>query len=407
MERDDVDERLAGTIGARVRLHRVAARQTKVVVAGLAGISADYLHQIERGLKLPTITVLMQLAEVLGVSVDELARPSTTDVERVVRLPAGDTLYRALTTPTATGDPVAEVDLLRHDVTAAWRIWQTSPTRYSQLDALLPELIACAEQALREHRNGDEPAARRASHRCAADLYGLVRSVAKRIGRVDLALLAADRAVRAGEDADDPLRLAVSRWNLAQVLLADGKPDGAESVALDAAEALRSQMTADLDAMALRGALVLVAAIAAVRHGDAWLARERVRIADALATRTGERNTLWTVFGPTNVAMHAVSVEVEAGASADGLRLAEQVRHDLSPSIERRVAFLLDQAKGHTQRRDLGSALVLLSAAEREAPQDVQHRPAARALLHTLVQRGRHPVASEAARLAARAGVAL
>jgi hypothetical protein len=43
--------------------------------------------------------------------------------------------------------------------------------------------------------------------------------------------------------------------------------------------------------------------------------------------------------------MYAVTVEIEAGEVAEGLRLAEQIDHRRSPSIERRVAFLLDQAK--------------------------------------------------------------
>jgi hypothetical protein len=132
-----------------------------------------------------------------------------------------------------------------------------------------------------------------------------------------------------------------------------------------------------------------------------------VQAVEPLAKQTGERNTLWTVFGPTNVAMHAVSVEVEAGAAADGLRLAERIEHERSPSIERRVAFLLDQAKGQVQRRDYGSALVMLSATEREAPEDLKHRPAAHRLLETLVQRARRSVATEAARLATRVGAPL
>jgi Helix-turn-helix domain len=43
-----------------------------VVIAGLAGITPDYLYQIERGQKVPTVAVLTQLADVLRVSVGEL-----------------------------------------------------------------------------------------------------------------------------------------------------------------------------------------------------------------------------------------------------------------------------------------------------------------------------------------------
>lgn len=103
--------------------------------------------------------------------------------------------------------------------------------------------------------------------------------------------------------------------------------------------------------------------------------------------------------------MYAVSVEVEAGETAEALRLAERVDHDHSPSIERRVAFLIEQAKSYTQRRDYASALALLQAAGREAPEDVAHRPAARQLLRTVIHRGRRGIAAEAAQLADRVGL--
>lgn len=400
-----MDEQLAATIGERVRLRCLASRTPKTVIAGLAGITPDYLYQIERGLKLPTVTVLKQLADVLGVSADELLHSSTKRETSARPDSAGDALYRAFTRPLGSDGAAVDVKVLRRNVLSAWQIWQTSATRYSRLTPELPALVIDAEQALRG--DADVSAAeRREVQRCAADLYALLRSVAKRLGRVDVSLLAADRAIRAGENADDPLRLAMARWNLAQVLLADGEAQGAEDVAMHAAESLSPQAD-DLDAVALRGALLLVGSIAAARRGDVWRARERVQAVEPLAKQTGERNTLWTVFGPTNVAMHAVSIEVEAGAAADGLRLAERIEHDRSPSIERRVAFLLDQAKGQVQRRDYGSALVMLSATEREAPEDLKHRPAAHQLLETLVQRARRSVATEAARLATRVGAPL
>lgn len=130
-----------------------------------------------------------------------------------------------------------------------------------------------------------------------------------------------------------------------------------------------------------------------------------MRSVEPLARRTGERNTLWTAFGPTNVEMLAVSVAVESGDAAEAPRLAERVDHERSPSIERRVALLLDQAKGYGQRRDFAGALMAVAAAERLAPEDVRHRPAAHAVLHQLVQRDRRTVAGEAAGLAARVGV--
>jgi tetratricopeptide (TPR) repeat protein len=248
----------------------------------------------------------------------------------------------------------------------------------------------------------------RAAQRCAADLYGLLRTVAKRVGRVDLSLLVADRAMRAAENADDPHRLAAARWNLAHVLLADQQAEGSEAVAMQAVDELGPLMrTGDLDAMALSGALTLLSALASARRGEVWTARERVRSVAPLAARTGERNVYWTAFGPTNVAMYAVSIEVEAGEAVEALRMAERIDHDQSPSIERRVAFLLEQAKSYVQRRDYGSALALLQNASHDAPEDMARRPAAQQLVSTVIHRAHRGVATEAARLATRTGLAV
>jgi transcriptional regulator with XRE-family HTH domain len=59
---------LARRVGQRVRFARQAAHQTQAVVAGLSGITTDYLYQIERGKKLPTLPVLVAIAAALGTS---------------------------------------------------------------------------------------------------------------------------------------------------------------------------------------------------------------------------------------------------------------------------------------------------------------------------------------------------
>lgn len=395
-------------IGARVRAARAANHQTQVVVAGLSGITTDYLYQIERGKKLPTIPVLAQLAQVLRVPLSGLLdEPEAPASGQSSITHAGMLLYRALTQPIVPYEPPSVTELHRH-VRSAWRIWQTSPYRYSKLATQLPVLITDTTLAEQHYQSEGERPERRQVQCCAVDLYGLLRTVAKRVGRVDLSLLVADRAIRAAEAADDPHRLAAAQWNLAHVLLADHEAEGAEAIAIHAAETLAPYVqTGDLDATVLCGALTLLSAVASVRQGQVWTARERVRAVAPLAERTGERNICWTAFGPTNVAMYAVSVEVEAGETAEALRLAEQVDHDRSPSIERRVAFLIDQAKGHTQRQDYASALVLLQRASREAPEDIAHRLAAHQLLHTVIHRGRRGIATEAAQLANRVGLSI
>src|SRR6267143_815974 len=192
-----MDEQIARVIGARVRAARLANHRTQVVVAGLAGITADYLHQIEHGKKLPTIPVLTQLAQVLNVPLSRLVEhPPTGSSDRPCMADTGSALYRALTQPVRPSEPPS-VPELHERVRFAWQIWQTSPHRYTKLGSQLPALITDTELGEAWHRSESERPERRAMQCCAADLYGLLRTVAKRVGRGDLALLAADRAIRA------------------------------------------------------------------------------------------------------------------------------------------------------------------------------------------------------------------
>ena len=406
---------LARRLGGRLRRTRLSQRRQQTVVAGLAGITTDYLYQIERGLKLPSLPVLAELARVLDVPVAALlgksrgsenapsTRTSTNQPPRPGRAGLGSALHRAMTTPAAHGALTSSTDL-GDQIDRAWQTWQRHPRRYSALDSIAPPLVTDVEQRLRALNGTDAVAERRVLAGHASDLYGLLRSFCKRVGRLELSLLAADRAIRSAELADDPNRLAAAQWNLAHVLLADDELTGAEDVAMAAISTLRS---GSAQAAALRGSLLLVASMAAARRGDAGSARARVDEAGLLAKRTGEQNTCWTVFGPTNVAMHAACVELLAGHASEGLHLAERVDHRSSPSIERRVAFLLDQAQCWHQKRDNAQVLLLLVEAEQEAPEDLRFRPAAKSLIIHLVQRGRRSVAEQAAALAGRLGLAI
>ncbi len=395
-------------IGERIRFYREAQRKTQAVVAGLAGITDDYLSQIERGLKTPTIALLHRIARILDVSTSALLGEPPPEPDDLGS-PAIPTIHRALLGygPSRAGLGHTDLGDLRGRVDAAWTSWQTAPTRYTSTGALLPDLILDVEQATRQFDGADELQERRESFRLAADLYFLLRTFCKRIGRLDLSLLVADRATRAAEAADDPLRMSAAKWNLGHVLLAANHPEGAEDVAVTAAEELEPGLpNADPRFTALYGALQLVAAMAAVRNGDAWTARDRLREkARPAAARAGEGNVCWTVFGPTNVGLHEVSLEVEAGEAAEALRLADRVDASRSPSIERRATFLLELARCYEQRREDPAVLLHLLSAERQAPEDMRYNLLARDLVRGLVKRARPSYGAEARGLAGRIGL--
>ncbi|HZD02770.1 MAG TPA: helix-turn-helix transcriptional regulator, partial [Actinomycetes bacterium] len=263
-------------IGERVRFYREAQHKKQTVVAGLAGITVDYLSQIERGLKTPTIPVLHAIARILGVPTSALLGEPPVESEGHGH-PAAIAVHAALLGYERRSEGASLPDLgeLRGRIGAAWTVWQSSPTRYSEAGELLPALIADTERATRASGGADQTRQRREAFGLAADLYFLLRTFCKRIGRIDLSLLVADRAIRAAEAADDPLRIAAAKWNLGHVLLADGELQAAEDVAISAAEELEPRLAdAGPGLIAMYGALYLVAVMAAARNGDAWTARD-------------------------------------------------------------------------------------------------------------------------------------
>ncbi|GAB3989904.1 helix-turn-helix transcriptional regulator [Actinoallomurus acanthiterrae] len=391
-------------IGERLRFYRQGRGKTQAAVAGLAGVTEDYLSQIERGLKTPTITLLHQFARILGVRVAVLLGEPEFEQNGTVH-PVASKINRAMMSYGSTGEPV-DLAELRGRVDAAWEIWQTSPNRYTEGAALLPDLITDVQQAARSFRAPGDASERREAARLSTDMYFLLRTFAKRIGRTDLSLLAADRGIAAAQDSDDPIRLAAAQWNLGHILLAQDESEAAEETAIRAAEELKPRLNDGPDWAAMYGSLWLVAVVASVRQGDAWTARDRLREHALPAAKTsGEGNVMWTVFGPTNVDLHAMSVEMEAGESAEGLSIADRIDVTNSPSRERQTTFYLELARLNDQRRDDAAVLLHLMSAEASGPEDMRYNLLARDLVRGLLKRARPSLAPQVRALAKRIGL--
>jgi transcriptional regulator with XRE-family HTH domain len=391
-------------IGDRVKHYRGSRRQD--VVAGLVGITPDYLSQIERGIKVPSLPVLHLLAQELGVPVGALlAEPSAPGSALPDSTHPG--IVEALLgygPPRST--PIADPAVLRERVERAWRVWQNSRNRFTEVAAVLPGLLADAEHAARALRSESDPGPRREVLRTTADLYFLLRSYLRRTGRVDLAMMAADRAVRAAEDADDPLRIAAAQWNLGHALLAAQEPEGAEQVALRAVEQLHRSPLRTSDRTAMEGALQLVAVVAEARRRQSDRARDRLRDrARPAAERCGEGNIMWTVFGPTNVELHAVSIDMEAGEAGEALRTADAIDTSGLPSVERAFTFTLEVARCYELRREDAAVMLHLLQLEGLSPEDLVRTPMARNMVLTVIRRARTMHAKQAKQLAERVGI--
>ncbi|MGW7517380.1 transcriptional regulator [Streptomyces sp. NPDC054796] len=217
--------------------------------------------------------------------------------------------------------------------------------------------------------------------------------------------MVADRARRAAEEADDPIRIAAAQWNLGHVLLSDSQPEGAETIAANGIHQLR-QAPSTPASVAMTGALELVKATSAVRRKEWGQARQRLdRGAAPQAAKAGEGNVMWTVFGPTNVDLHRLSIEMEAGETAEALRIADQIDISALPSRERRFTFGLEIARCYAQRKEDAAVLVHLLDLECLAPEDLAHSPEAHRLITQLMGRARPTYRRQVVALAERLGL--
>ena len=102
-------------------------------------------------------------------------------------------------------------------------------------------------------------------------------------------------------------------------------------------------------------------AIIAARMNDADTAYSELDWAGEIAGRLGDgHNDFNTEFGPTYVRLYEIAVAVELGDAGRALRAAAIV--DTSRlSAERQARMLIDVARAHAQRRQIGAAVAALA----------------------------------------------
>jgi transcriptional regulator with XRE-family HTH domain len=402
-------------IGERIAIYRRRRGLTQLVLAALVGRSESWLSQVERGIRpVDRLSVLIEIAHVLKVNVTDLtgqpfslAPNGSLENETVDAIRQALTRYEAIP---AVLDPVRDPDAvlpnvasLRRDLRRAWQLRQAA--RYQELGAVLPRLMANTEIATREFQGSE----RLAAFAVLAETYHVTAMAMKKFGENELAWIAADRGVLAAERAEAPLLMAVSARAVGQVFMSAGRLDEAESVSTTALTALEPGLgKASPEYLSVWGALLLTRTITAARKNDRSTARQFLHEAAATAARLGQdRNDFWTIFGPTNVAIHAVSADVELGDPAAGLRRAASFDPSrLSPEfVERRVYHMIDLARGYAQQRNDSAAVLTLLEAERVAPEEVRYHVIVPEMLRDLLKRERRAATPGLRRLAARVGV--
>lgn len=380
------------SIGERIAFYRRRRGMTQVVLAGLVGRTEDWLSKIERGdREIRRLDILAEVGQALRVTMgDLLGQPVLVEDERnqdddvpAIRdaLMTPQRLSRVLfgpneSVPMAAG-PIERLAEL------AWGDFQRG--RIGSVITALPSLITSAQQL--EDAVVHLTSAR-ATWGASARIHHLAASTLAKVGESDLAWIAAERAMQAADQSDDPKALASAARAGTHALLALGRYDDALSLGATASAWLQDRVAAnDREALSLSGMLSLRTAVAAARRQDRGTRTDLLRLAARAAEQLGEDANYWqTGFGPTNVKLHELSTALDLGDVAYVVEHGSRISTENMP-VERAVAHRMDVARAMSLVAQDDEALRYLLDAEHEAPQTVRHSVAVRETVRTMYRR--------------------
>lgn len=380
------------SIGERVAFYRRRRGLTQSVLAGLVGRSEDWLSKIERGQRpVRRLDVIADLARALRVTIgDLLGQPVLVEDERREGqdVPA---VRDALMTPRRLSRVLfGREEPLNADPRRVGRLTEIAWTDYQRgrlgyAISALPSLIGSAQQL---EDGADESADGRAAWAVSARIHHLGATTLAKVGESDLAWMAAERAMHAADQADDPMVLASASRAGTHALLAIGRYGDAMNLGITAADWLGGHIASeDPAALSLAGMLYLRTAVAAARHQDRSATADLLRRAQSIADLQGEDANHWqTAFGPTNVELHKVSTALDLGDASFVVSHGSRIPTDHMP-VERGVAYRIDIARAMCMVARDDDALAALLDAERKAPQLVQHSASVRETVRTLHRR--------------------
>lgn len=398
----------SGSMGERISMYRRRRGLSQAALAGLVGRSESWLSQVERGIRsVDRLSVVADLSRVLKVDAAtligrpwDLAPNGGTDPDSLAGVRAYFSRYDLLLAGQAEA---LRDDELRRRAVEGHRTYQAA--EYSRLAEDLPALLQDADSVWRP---GLGAATVEASLSYVA-VYVAAAKLLTKLGAADLAMVAADRAATGAMTANSDAARGMAAYQIACAMLRADRPDDAEHLAVGMAEELTSSARSDAPGMvSVAGALWLIAAVIAARQAERFVAHERLDEAQRLADLLGEdRNDMWTAFGPTNVAIHRVSVAAELGDPAEALDAAADVRPERFPEglASRRAQMHLDLAWAQSQRKRDAEAVLHLMEAEEVAPEAVYYNVMVREMIREMLARAGKNRVRALDKLAVRAGV--
>jgi transcriptional regulator with XRE-family HTH domain len=394
------------TIGTRLRELRRWRGMTLAELAGLAGVTPQYLSAVELGRKsIDRRSRIAALAEALHVSETELVGGPHLGTNPMQSGPhaAIPALRRALAV-NAIGEPATDRARPLPEITAALKALQPAYAAYDYLrqGAALPGLLD--ELYFHVSDPADETVGLTTA-RALTDMCSWSAWMCHSLRYPDLAQIAARAAMDAASLTGDPVTIGKAQFP--RTGTAPRAWEHSLTMAERAANTLQPY-ACDAEGLQVLGMLTLRCALAAAAAQNGGAAEHWLGEAQALASRVNDepaRN--WEWFGATNVAVWRVAVAVERGESG---RSVLELAVDADPAKllpNRRAALYSDVGRGLAREQATqDEAARWLRRAERAAPQWILNYAPAREAVAFLLTRARSIAGGRELRgMAARMGV--
>ncbi|MFF3124524.1 helix-turn-helix domain-containing protein [Streptomyces sp. NPDC057908] len=383
-------------LGDKLSRLRRLSDLTQEELAEKSGVSVDVIRKLEQKRKgsarLPTLHALagglgVELTTLLG---DPPGVPSTGESDPPQLVAVRRAVHPLMFAPPQESDgaEVLTPSLLRAEIADAWSMYHSA--EFPQLLNLLPGILADARLTASQGSDGGQAALGKA--------FQLAGHLSIRLGKLDLALAALERAIAAAEASEDPLLVPMICNSLAWAYQRSNRLDDAKSIALYAADGLeRDGLTADASGLRVWGGLTMSAATSYARLDEYDDADRMMRAAEKAAGRLAKMpptegdGRLLSVFSKSSVRIERVRLAVQHDRPEEALRLAKGMRLSKDTPPSWRTWLLLDVARAHTDVGNADGAVKALESLRRVAPTWMRHHTLAVAIVRDLLVLPHHP----------------
>ena len=389
-------------IGARIRQLR-GKLMTQQQLADTAGVSVDLIRKLEQGRRhTASVGSLHRIASALDVDIAVLlakpnALPSVNPDAGVVAIRRALTAVDDLLDEPVYDDEPLILREAERIIDYAWGAYWGG--KYELLGSLLPRALTQLKATALGASATDQVKAQELLSRG----YWVTGSTLVHLGQQDLAYLAVRQALDAAHRGGDDLLAAVLRNSVSWHLLVQGRYDESVRVATRSAKTIEPAGEVSAPHLSVYGSLLITAATSAARGSHREQALDFLAESGQVAERIGhDRHDYETPFGPSQVVMQTVDVDVVTDEFGAALSAAKRMPREAGLPLAARARHLADRAYAHARLGQGQQALDALLAAEHMGPDWIKYQTLPRQIVAELIERERRvrtPLRSLAQRL--------